>query len=193
MVRREVIFCRWKLLPTLALLLLFPLFALHSPCFAGSPVDNGCTNEQKLLFDREYYPELLHRIETARQEIVIVAYLFKTTKARSNRPAAIVRKLIAARRRGVDVSIVLEMSDYDQELNRENRKVAELLQRNDITVRFDSRKKTTHAKLAVIDRRFVLLGSHNLTNSALAANHEVSILIDDRAMAAKILGYIKTL
>ena len=177
----------------LAMLLLQMQPALDGACLADSPGTGGSSEAQKLLLDREYYPALLSHIEGARQEIVLVAFLFKATDSRSNRPAAVIRKLIEARHRGVRVEVVLEKSGYDDELNEENRKVADHLQRNNIAVRFDSAKKTTHAKLVIIDQRFILLGSHNLTHSALAANHEVSMLIDNHRMATELLSYIKKL
>ncbi|MBU4177899.1 MAG: phospholipase, partial [Proteobacteria bacterium] len=49
------------------------------------------------------------------------------------------------------------------------------------------------AKLAVIDRRYCLVGSHNLTQSALKHNHELSLLLDNPQLAEEILAYLETI
>jgi phosphatidylserine/phosphatidylglycerophosphate/cardiolipin synthase-like enzyme len=58
---------------------------------------------------------------------------------------------------------------------------------------FDSPGTTTHTKVAVIDGRYIFLGSHNLTNSALKYNHELSVFIDSPELAGKTLRYIDSL
>jgi phosphatidylserine/phosphatidylglycerophosphate/cardiolipin synthase-like enzyme len=62
-----------------------------------------------------------------------------------------------------------------------------------VEVFFDSPKRTTHTKLAVIDGRYTFIGSHNMTQSALKHNNELSVLIDSQAVADKTLNYIKGL
>lgn len=151
--------------------------------------DNGL----RLLLDREYYPALSKALDQAKSEISMAMFLFKINRSVRNRPAKILAKLAAARRRGVRVEVVLERSSYDEELNRENRKTARLLRRRGIRVRFDRGKETTHTKLVVIDRRYCFIGSHNLTQAALKYNHEASVVVDSRELARKLLRYIKGL
>lgn len=57
-------------------------------------------------------------------------------------------------------------------------------------MRFDSLRKTTHTKVVVIDGRYVYLGSHNLTHSALTRNNELSVLLDSPETAREITGYL---
>ena len=68
-----------------------------------------------------------------------------------------------------------------------------LLSRSGIEIRFDSLRKTSHAKVVVIDDRYVFLGSHNLTHSALSRNNELSVRIDSPEMARQITSYLGTL
>ena len=88
---------------------------------------------------------------------------------------------------------ILEYSGHDHTLNRANQKTAELLKKGGVAVFFDSPNRTSHAKLAVIDRRYCLVGSHNLTQSALKHNHELSLLIDNPQLAEEILAYLETI
>lgn len=146
--------------------------------------------EMKPLPDGEYFPVLLHFVKNATRRIELAMFLFKTTKAPDNRPAQLVDALSAARQRGVTVEVLLEKSGYDDNINKENERVARLLRKNRVKVRFDTPATTTHAKLALIDGRYVFIGSHNLTQSALAHNHELSLLIDSTALARELADYL---
>ncbi len=146
-----------------------------------------------LLPDSDYFPALLNCVREARQNIDLVMYLWKQSKSPKNKPRQLIRALGDAHRRGVRIRVLLEDSGYDREINRANRETARLLEQEGIKVLFDSQAVTTHAKLAIIDGRFTFLGSHNLTQSALGHNHEISVLIDDPALAARLTTYLDQL
>lgn len=146
--------------------------------------------EIQVIADQEYFPTLLTLIQHARQSIELSMFIFKTTTSPQNRPTMIAKELGNAVRRGVKVEILLEKSGYDPKLNEENEKVAAKLRRQGVTVRFDSPEVTTHTKVVIVDRRLVLLGSHNLTHAALAYNHEISLLIDSQPLADRLAGYL---
>jgi phosphatidylserine/phosphatidylglycerophosphate/cardiolipin synthase-like enzyme len=57
-------------------------------------------------------------------------------------------------------------------------------------VSFDSPTVVTHAKVVVVDGRYVYLGSHNLTQSALRHNNELSVRIDSPELAAEVAAYL---
>jgi phosphatidylserine/phosphatidylglycerophosphate/cardiolipin synthase-like enzyme len=145
------------------------------------------------LADAAYGDTLAALIKKANQRIDLAMFLFKTSPSRDNLPAGLVRELVAARQRGVEVRVILESSSHDQDLNQANQETAQLLRKGGVTVFFDSPDRTTHAKLAVIDRRYCLVGSHNLTQSALKYNHEFSLLLDNPALAEEILAYMETI
>jgi len=144
-----------------------------------------------LLKNREYGDTLLRGVRDARSSILVSCYLFKITDFPGNIPRRIAGELMEARRRGVAVTVILEQSpEADDPLNRANRTTATLLSRNGIDVRFDSLHKTTHAKVVVIDSRYVYLGSHNLTHSALTRNNELSVLLDSPETARDVMSYL---
>lgn len=147
--------------------------------------------EVRLLTDQAYYPTLQSLIGHATGSVDLAMFLFKTTDAAKNRAAGLVQDLIAARKRGITVNVLLERSGYDPKLNQENQKVAAHLKKQGISVRFDSEKTTTHTKIVVIDRRYCLVGSHNFTGSALTYNHEASLLVDNPALATELLEYMR--
>lgn len=145
----------------------------------------------QLVADGQYYTTLTELIRNAGQSIDMAMFLFKAQKG--SRPAAVADELIKAQKRGVRVHVILENSGYDENINEANRQVAELLQKNRVTVTFDSPERTAHAKIVVIDRRYCLLGSHNLTQAALEHNREFSLLIDSRPLARELLDYMEGL
>jgi len=170
--------------------LLFLLLAAIQPAVEAAALAGGSTGAPRLLADDEYYQTLLTDIGKAETSIELIMFLWKPGRNEGDdRPGQIVRALGAARRRGVEVRVVLENSGYDQAINRNNQEAARLLQREGIATLFDSPSITTHAKLMVIDGRYCYIGSHNLTHSALARNHEMTVKIDDRRLAAELLTY----
>jgi phosphatidylserine/phosphatidylglycerophosphate/cardiolipin synthase-like enzyme len=167
-----------------------------STASSSSPSREFQTNicRGRLLADDEYFKVIKEALEGAQSEIVMSYFLFKTNGYTSSYPDILLSRLIAAVKRGVRVKIILERdTNPNSMINRNNRETAERLRRGGIEVIFDSPKTTTHTKVAVIDRRYVFLGSHNLTSSALKYNHELSFVIDSHEMAREALDYVNEL
>lgn len=169
-----------------------PLFAapkkVASACEAGCPV--------VLLRNQEYFPSLSTAIDEAKSEIIMSFFLFKAGVHKNSLPDKVLSGLVRAARRGVNVIVILEKSGgNDRSPDAENNRTKRFLEEKGVKVYFDSLQKTTHTKLVVIDSRLVLLGSHNLTQSALKYNNEISLLIDRPDLArearAYMLGIIK--
>ncbi len=176
------------------IVLLFLVAALI--CIAPFPLQAGGSHQAKtvLLKNREYGEALVQGIRDARISIVCSFYLFKITGSAGNQPLRIAEELVRAGKRGVAVTVVLEReSGTNDRLGEENRHTAAYLSREGVKVYFDSPSVVTHAKVAVIDGRYVYLGSHNLTQSALRHNNELSVRIDSPEMAAEITAYLEKL
>jgi phosphatidylserine/phosphatidylglycerophosphate/cardiolipin synthase-like enzyme len=154
----------------------------------GSPAKVTALQNQK------YVDALLSGIRGAKREIVGCFFLFKVSPGKHGLPEKIVNELIAARRRGVDVSIELEQEQGGRgAVYEQNRYAAQMLSSAGVNVRFDAPRTTTHVKAMVVDGRYVYLGSHNLTQSALKYNNELSVMIDSPDFAAEVLGYLDSL
>lgn len=144
-----------------------------------------------LLKDTEFTGALLNGIRNARKSIVCSYYLFVVQG--KNESVKVLDELIRARRRGVDVRVILEKARKKDRLNEENLHTAALLARGGIKVFFDTPDVVTHLKVTVIDGRYVFLGSHNLTEGALRYNNELSVLIDSSEIAGETLSYLNQL
>ena len=153
----------------------------------------------ELLLDTAYYPSLMKDLSHAHESIAMILYLFKTTDYRTALPDRLVHMLVRKHAQGVDVSLLLNVDRGDtprgigDSLNDTNLHTAKRLEDKGIHVYLDSPRRTTHAKVVVIDKKIVYIGSHNLTQSALRYNHEVSVRIVSPDMAKEIISYMEAL
>jgi phosphatidylserine/phosphatidylglycerophosphate/cardiolipin synthase-like enzyme len=174
------------------------VFLLYSSTLFRS--DSGSRNLQSLpaaadckallLPNEDYYPYLKSHFQKAQKSIYGTIYLVKANPYPDNEPSDLLRELIAASKRKVQVNIVLEYSE-DKDSVESNRRAAGMLQKAGVNVRFDSGKTATHAKTFVIDERYCFLGSHNFTHAAMSKNKELSIFVESPEMAKKITHFIQ--
>ena len=192
---KKIIFITLSILIGFALPVVLPSVAaaVERGSVPETSVDlKGCT--LTLLKNRDYFRALSEKIHEARKEIRLAFFLFKTNGRPGSYPEIILRELSQAVQRGVRVTVVLESDGKPAStVNRDNGETAERLKKAGMDVHWDSPKKTTHTKLAVIDGRYTFIGSHNLTQSALKYNNEMSVMIDSPAVAENTLHYIQGL
>lgn len=166
--------------------------AEHGVVFKGTASYKGAT--VTFLESQKYYPELVKKIRGAKREIEMGMYLFKTTKNRKNYANQLVKELGRAAKRGVNVNILLDQSDFNLGINKANRTTAKKLRRyKNIKLCFDSPKVQSHLKLIVVDKKWTFLGSHNLSFSALKYNHEFSVLVKSKPFAKKASKHLSRL
>lgn len=152
---------------------------------------NGAIN---VLENRKFFAVLLHKIQTARTSIHVCIYLFKTSNHPKNYANKIMHALIDAKKRGVQVSVVLELNDRSNDsLNKSNQYTANKLRKAGIRVKFDTKATITHTKLVVIDGLYLFLGSHNFSHTALAKSNETSLLIESSELSDYFTSYIETI
>ena len=150
----------------------------------------GLPGEPQLLENAAFGPALIDHIHHAKRRIICAFYLFRVTDSPRNLPRAVAGELVAAERRGVDVTVIL---DGGRLIEKENRSATRLLAQGGVRVVFAPAGVTTHAKAVCIDDRYVLIGSHNLTQSALTRNNELSLLLDSPQLAAQVAIYLDRL
>ena len=147
-----------------------------------------------LLGNSDLFDVLLDSIKKAKKSISVSMFVFKTSKYSSNRANIIMDALGNAAEKGLSVSIVLEKGRKESDsVTLENRKTAEKMMKKGVKIRFDVPDKTTHTKTIVIDDRYVFIGSHNFTHSALKYNNELSVMIESTSLASDVLSYINAI
>jgi len=147
-----------KYLPAAALVtaLLLPMGA----ALAAPSIDVGFSPEGSAL------QLVMRTIDNAQQNIRLMGYSFTSPE--------VARGLVAAKRRGVDVKVVV-----DEKGNKGKASVAamNLLVNADIPVRTISKYKISHDKVIIVDNQTVETGSFNFTRSAAEANSENALVI----------------
>jgi phosphatidylserine/phosphatidylglycerophosphate/cardiolipin synthase-like enzyme len=153
----------------------------------------GCTQEPRVKFleNEAYFEALVPHLTQATQEIMVSMFLFAPGDHENNRANQVREALIEAAKRGIRVKVFLDVSAEDDFSTEANRGVAKDLRRHGITVQFDAPGRTTHTKLVIIDQRYVFLGSHNFTHSALRHNNEASVLIESPKLARQARAYLQ--
>ncbi|RBQ33702.1 phospholipase D family protein [Rahnella aquatilis] len=111
---------------------------------------------------------VLQTVSDARQSIRLMGYSFTSPD--------IAGALVAAKKRGVDVQVVL-----DEGSNRGKASVAamNLLVNAGIPVRTVSQFKIMHDKVIIIDNQTIETGSYNYTLSAARSNSENALVLHD--------------
>ena len=171
--------------------LVFFIFCFIPGVFAAGKERQANPCKTVILTNEEFLPALLNAIDGAQDEIIMSIFSFKVGVHKNSYPDRIAGHLAKAVKRGVKVFVVLENTgDSSDALNIQNRKAGKFLAGKGIRVYFDSPRKTTHTKLTVIDQRLIFLGSHNLTQSALKYNNEISVLLEGRDLALNARNYI---
>lgn len=126
-----------------------------------------------------YLPRLLKLISSAGKEIILVHYLVELKEGGHDPVRKIARALIAAKRRGVRIDIVLEGAKFEG-----NYPFYGLMKEAGIACWMDTSETFIHQKVCLVDRRYLITGSQNLTRASLGSNREFAVLTDDR----KVMG-----
>lgn len=109
---------------------------------------------------------IIGEIANAKKQILVQMYTFTSMP--------IAQSLVAAKRRGVDVRIILDKSQVCSKYSP-----IDLFTKHGISVRIDKVKGIAHNKLMVIDGSTTIGGSFNYTHNANINNAENVLIIKD--------------
>lgn len=159
------------------------------PALASTPCPPALV---QVLEDDRLLSSILSSLEKAQKEIWVGTYHFRAGVHPRSAPDRLAQELIKAARRGVQVHVLMERpEDPLSEQARDNNKTASLLQKGGVKIYWDSPQRRSHMKVVVVDGRFALVGSHNLTKGGLKDNHELSLSVDSPCLAEKVVNYLK--
>lgn len=144
----------------------------------------------------QYLETVLNQIQNAKASIEVYMYVFSVfSDTKNSETQLLLQGLTEAKRRGVEVKVVLDHNiDFNDEgipnplPDFKNTSAYALLKQNGISVFFDDPAVYTHAKVIVIDKETVIIGSHNWTRAALTRNNEASVLVRSKEYATKLLS-----
>jgi cardiolipin synthase len=119
---------------------------------------------------------LYQAVDRARHHVYLENYTFCDS--------LLIYKLAQARRRGVDVRVVLTFSDCTEALNLANRVIANRLR--GAGVRVYVYPGMTHAKAAVVDGGWAYLGTGNFDPLSLRRNLELGVALGESPVVAEL-------
>ncbi|MFH1678226.1 MAG: phospholipase D-like domain-containing protein [Candidatus Omnitrophota bacterium] len=161
---------------TILLTLLICLTAIFLPLNASADI----------VFGKAYQKTLHKYLTQSENSITIAMYFIIINPADKTNPVnELVDNLIAAKKRGVEVKVILEDSKL-----KENRLAYEKLRENNIAVYFDTPAHLLHIKSVIIDDRYVFVGSANWSKAAIEDNYEAACFEDSAWDALVLKEYI---
>ncbi len=116
--------------------------------------------------------QVVDALNGAKKNVLVQAYSFTS--------APIAKALVDAKRRGVEVKVILDRSNRSAHYS-----AATFLAHAGIPVWIDAQHAIAHNKVMIIDGRTVLTGSFNFTKAAEQQNAENLVTINDSTIAEK--------
>ncbi len=150
----------------------------------------------------KYFPVVKEAFLNAQNSINVVMFTIESSLTRQDsKPNQLIGALIEAKKRGVEVEVILDQNvDFvqrkhasDWESKIKSTRAYKRLKDAGIKVSYDESARYTHAKCVIIDKKIVILGSTNWTESSFDNNIETSVLINSQELAEEILAYLKTI
>jgi len=154
-------------------------------------ITSGWATNVKPIHNKSYFKEVHSLLLYAKKYIYIIMFEMRYYPNYPNSPPnRLVRDLINAAKRGVDVEVILEQSNDPDEMNtKANKEVGVILASGGIKVYLDSPYQTTHNKLIIVDGTYTIVGSTNWSYYGLNENNESSILIKSKKIANTFTKY----
>ncbi len=132
----------------------------YAVCF--TPQEN-CTNV------------IVDKIDHAKKSVYVQAYSFTSLP--------IIRALILAKKRGVDVKVILDKT----QIQSKRYKSASFFRAYKIPLWIDNKPAIAHNKVMIIDGSLVITGSFNFTKAAQYKNSENVLIIESSRLAGKYM------
>lgn len=130
------------------------------------------------LMDKEYFPALRKAIKKAKKSIYVAMYVMSLGDSMSDPVNVLLNELIAAKKRGVEVKVIVENPIWSgSSLYKKNEEAIEYLKRGGVEAAFDSPKTEVHDKFILIDEDTLFVGNHNWSKQSLTINRELSVMV----------------
>lgn len=141
------------------------------------------------LINEEYF-EIVHKaLGRAKKSIKILMLVIKIGDYPDHPVNILLQDLIKAHKRGVEVKVILEGSQYKKE--KSNIQTVNFLRNAGIDAKLDHPITVTHDKLIIIDDNLAIIGAHNWSYMALTKNNEISFLIKSEPPNLQFVSYFR--
>lgn len=161
------------LIKKLCILIIITLSYSYSYDVSGDTFIKGSSYEVCFTPSGKCSSYIISLIDHSKKKVLIQAYSFTDDY--------IVRSLIDAKDRGVDVRIILDKSQFKPNKLSESY----VLHAEHVPIWFDYKVAIAHNKVIIIDDKTVITGSFNFTNAAQKRNAENLLVIHDKGISSK--------
>ncbi|NWF93324.1 MAG: hypothetical protein HXY46_10435 [Syntrophaceae bacterium] len=169
----------------ISLFILLSPFTIHLPPCFGLPAE-----DVQLVTDAQYFGVAKRMIQEAKASVRVMMFEMGYYEKFPNTPSnLLIKELIEAKKRGVNVQVILEVKEGRDRTTERNRDAGRILSGGGVEVTYDPLFKTMHAKWVLVDGELSLIGSTNWTYYALTNNNEVSVLIRSKELAKALVDY----
>ncbi|WCR57972.1 phospholipase D family nuclease [Wolbachia endosymbiont of Ctenocephalides felis wCfeJ] len=150
-----------RLLYLLFLLACFSLYYYAGSIFSSCPKATVCFSPEE-----DCVVPIISEIDRSKESILVQEYTFTLE--------AVAKALINAKKRGIDVEVILDKSQLHSKYSVINELFA-----SGIPVWIDNKPKIAHNKVIIVDNQKVITGSFNLSKTAEKGNAENLLIIKD--------------
>lgn len=148
--------------------------------------------EVLVVNDQDYYPTAKKLIDDADESIFVIAFEMKYyDRYPDSKTNQLIEALIDAQNRGVNVRVLTDeyLDKYDSGASN----LVRMLRQKGVDARLDGSERTTHAKVLVVDGKYVLLGSTNWSFTSFEKNAEANVLVHSKGLASDFERYFNNL
>ncbi len=153
----------------------------------------------EVINNSSYFVQVDKLLKSANKSVYVIMFSVQYYDDYMNSPSNLLLKdLVDAKNRGVDVKVVIENSGDDIVKKRsakkvDNKKAIDFLEKNKVPYVLDSAEVITHSKLILVDGIYTVIGSTNWSYSALSKNNETSVLIKSPEVTKSYIEYFNNL
>jgi len=140
-----------------------------------------------LVVDNQFLSVAQSLVAQAKKEICISSFKLEICdKPRGRDLKNFFESVVEKVKAGVKVKVLFNWHDDRRSVAKTNYSASIFLKQSGIDIRYLSNNRCCHAKLLMIDREKILLGSHNLSVRSTQNNFEMSYLIPDPETVAQV-------
>lgn len=148
--------------------------------------------ESYILTDQAYYYSIRADLQRSNKSILVVMHsmIYDPYHDPPNWANDLIEELINAKRRGVNVRVVIEYRTYSGFLD-DNLWAHNYLFSNGVSVKLDDEPDNDHLKLVMIDDKIIYIGSHDWNDPSLFSDHEISVKIVSEKLSQMLREYVE--
>ena len=137
----------------------------------------------EFLIGEQFPDKVIPLINEAKKSIQIIVFEWIWYPNNNTKSIQLFNQsIVRARNRGVNIEVVANSMPIVKVLNELNIKARKL-----------STRKLIHSKVMIIDKKDVVIGSHNYTQNAFTSNFEVSVYIKEAENIKTLLTHFNYL